>query len=122
MNTNKLTILILHLVVAIILGYLSYMILYKKQIPNFIGVLLSIGALFVAVVHVYFYNSKNHNKTYEDEGDLHELTTTRNNKKENCNSISKHEEHDNKLQGFYVNPSDSRFQPIGGMPKGVTWI
>lgn len=65
MELTKLNILIVHITVALLLSYLSYMIVNKKQIPNFVGILLGFMAVVVVVAHTYFYFTKNDNKNSE---------------------------------------------------------
>ena len=106
--TKKLTILFVHVVVALFLGYLSYMIMNKKQIPGFVGILLAITAMAVFIVHIYFYVTKNTTiLNYDGKDSLH-----RN---------SELESKEKGLHGFLVDPNDPRSKPVGGF-GGVGWI
>ena len=55
------TILIIHVVVAVVFLYLAWAIYTKRQIPQFAGVLFGITAVALVVAHVYFYTSKKTN-------------------------------------------------------------
>jgi branched-subunit amino acid transport protein AzlD len=95
MNTSPSFILAIHIVIGVFIIYLSYLILEKRQIPNFIGMLLMIFiSVFLIVINIYIYKNTNNDKSQEQT----------------------------KLRGFNVDPNDSRFKPIGGVPGGVTWV
>jgi hypothetical protein len=119
--TKKLTILLVHFIVAIFLGYLSYIIVNKKQIPDFVGILLGISAVAVVIVHIYFYVTKNTTISNYRSGDSQERRLR--DKREDRRHLSPEKEASMRgLHGFHVNPHAGRFKPIGGVPKGVTWI
>jgi len=95
MNTSRSFILGIHIIIAIFIIYLSYLILEKKQIPNFFGMLLMIFiSVFLILINIYIYKNTNNDKSQEQT----------------------------KLRGFNVDPNDPRFKPIGGVPGGVTWV
>lgn len=95
MELTKLNILIVHITVALLLSYLSYMIVNKKQIPNFVGILLGFMAVVVVVAHTYFYVTKNDNKNSE--------------------------QYEEKLKGLHFDKDDSKYGDIDGI-GGIGWI
>jgi uncharacterized membrane protein YeaQ/YmgE (transglycosylase-associated protein family) len=68
---NKLTILLIHIIVGLVFGYLSYAIMTGQKIPFFVGILLGLVALTVVVAHFYIFvhksNTTDHYKANDPE-------------------------------------------------------
>lgn len=92
MKLTRLNILIVHITVALLLSYLSYMIVNKKQMPNFVGIILGFMAVIVVIAHTYFYVTKNDNS----------------------------EQYEEKLKGLHFDKNDSNYHNIGGI-GGIGW-
>ena len=58
---DNLTILIIHIIVALMLYYFAFMIIMKKRIPVFIGILLVVLATVLVIIQSYLYHYKLYN-------------------------------------------------------------
>jgi amino acid permease len=92
---HKNYVFILHIVVCLFLGYLVYIILTKKEIPNTISLLI-IMLIFLVITHLYFYLSKNSNN--REKYDF----STRKRKEDNINRIKQ-------TRDFDLEPNDNDF-------------
>jgi predicted PurR-regulated permease PerM len=92
---HKNYVFILHIVVCLFLGYLVYIILTKKEIPNTISLLI-IMLIFVVIIHLYFYLSKNSNNLEKYD------FSTRKRKEDNINRIKQ-------TRDFDLEPNDNDF-------------
>ena len=97
---NKLSILLIHVIAALTLGYLSYSITFSKKIPVFVGILLGFVAVLVVAVHTYLFFNKQQKDCYEHGERGHHSGKY-------STSAGMH--------GFHVDPHDHRFDPIGGV-------
>ena len=88
----KLSIFILHIVVGLFLGYLSFMIMNHKEISFFVGVAVLLTSFFVVIVHTYLYFAKTNNP-----------------------SVNK------KQRGLSFNPNNTDYDIIGGA-GGLGWL
>jgi len=86
---------ILHIVVCLFLGYLVYIILTNKEIPNTISPLIII-LIFLVIIHLYFYLSKNPNN--REKYDF----STRKRKEDNINRLKE-------TRDFDLEPNDNDF-------------
>lgn len=93
---TRLTILLVHIIVSLILGYISFNIVTQKPMPVFVGILIGLTALTVLTYHLYVFSSD---------------------KKDNfcCGK------NDERARGLHFDPDDPDYKPIGGIPKGITW-
>jgi predicted PurR-regulated permease PerM len=95
---HKKYVFILHIVICLFLGYLVYIILTKKEIPNTIAILI-IMLIFLVITHLYFYLSKNPNNLEKYD------FSTRKRKEDNINRLKQTRDLD-------LEPNDNDFGDI----------
>jgi len=116
---NKIIILIIHIMVALVLGYLSFSIVMGKQIPKLVGILLGLSAvLLVVTAHIYFFSEKRSKDGYcgGDSVDrrLRDAREDRRHRMSLSQSL--------RQRGLSYDKNDPNYAPIGGRPGGVTWV
>lgn len=92
---HKNYVFILHVVVFLFLGYLVYIILTNKEIPNTISPLI-IMLIFLVIIHLYFYLSKKSNNQEKYD------SFNRKRKEDNINRLKK-------IRDFDLEPNDNDF-------------
>ena len=101
---NKLSVLLIHIIVVILLAYLSYMIITHKQIPFLIGIFLVLLAFIVVVSHIYFF--------------IHHKESSHKPSTRNLFSSSPNPENE---RGKLFDPNDPDYINIGGV-GGLGWV
>ena len=74
---NQMTILVIHIIVALFIGYLSVSILYHWKIPDYVGYFLAFVVIGLLAAHSYFYVESR--KTHTSTSALHGLNFDPNN-------------------------------------------
>lgn len=105
---SKIIILTIHLMVALILGYLSFAIIFGKSTPKLVGIFLILTTILVVSINIYSFKES---KDCYNVDDSHErrLRDARDSRREHPN--------DRQLlafRGLSYDKNDHNYEPIGG--------